>query len=526
MINICATVLAVLLSATYSVILGKSDKIVKPGETIVLGCINGTDDTIWSYRRNINDNRITLMDALKVNPKYKEKVKLTSKGSAGEYCLNIINVSSQYEGVYYRFTNAQNSILQFNLAIEAAPDGLIILNKTTNGIIIETEDKMLNVTCQAIGGNTKGNIYWRNVSDFEPHFTELDEWPFAYLHFTTDYKHHKINLSCVVEHAMLIVPMVTSVIFNIRYKPKITISRYPAGVIKEGQGIQLECLDKSNPPKANITWVKDGIILSSDPIYEKTNMKTNDSGSYSCIVFNSLGKEVQEIVIFVNKRNGSYNDDFLDLKRFLCFGIFTLSFVLLVASAICNICIHLHCKKLSRVSSLTVNNDVSRVNIEMTDINNGYHTINEEDIRQEDNEDENQAEIQSTNDLSLIDFDGQSSELDADETGLRESNDYVNPYCTMIQDTVEVHIYKTSCARNSDSDNTAVNLNTELQRSQAHTQPSIQAHTQPSTQAHTQPFIQAHTQPSRQAQGTSITQAWTQIRILVWNTATCTSHTA
>lgn len=91
-------------------------------------------------------------------------------------------------------------------------------------------------------------------------------------------------------------------------KPKISILRYPEGYIEEGHQMKLECLEKSNPPETNITWVKDGVILSSDPIFEKTNMKTNDSGNYSCIVFNSLGGELEYIVVFVNKSNGEYND--------------------------------------------------------------------------------------------------------------------------------------------------------------------------------------------------------------------------
>lgn len=102
--------------------------------------------------------------------------------------------------------------------LSAAPDDLIILNRTTDGIIIETEGQMLNITCQAIGGNTKGNIYWRNVFDFESQITEVDEWPFAYLHLITDYKHHGMNFSCVVEHEILSAEMVASVIFHVLCK--------------------------------------------------------------------------------------------------------------------------------------------------------------------------------------------------------------------------------------------------------------------------------------------------------------------
>lgn len=70
--------------------------------------------------------------------------------------------------------------------------------------------------------------------------------------------------------------------------------------------MKLECLEKSNPPKTNLTWVKDCKILSSDPSYEKTSMKTNDSGTYSCIVLNSLGKEQEDIIIYVKKGNDTF----------------------------------------------------------------------------------------------------------------------------------------------------------------------------------------------------------------------------
>ncbi|CAG2219684.1 unnamed protein product [Mytilus edulis] len=286
--------------------LGKAKQDRKNRRNYFLGCINNTDYTICSHRKKNKVEENTIMENLEFGPGYENRVKLTNKRSAGEYCLTIINVSSQDEGFYRCYTENQNSILQFNLSIEAAPDDLVILNRTTDKIITETEGQMLNLTCQAIGGNTKGKIYWRNVSDFEPHFTEVDAWPFAYLHFAADYKHNKMNLSCVVEHDMLSAQMVASVVLNIRYKPKITFSRYLVGDIEEGQDMKLECLDESNPPKTNLTWRKDGIILSYDSIYTKSNMKTNDSGNYSCIVINSLGEELQDIIILVIKGNDTH----------------------------------------------------------------------------------------------------------------------------------------------------------------------------------------------------------------------------
>lgn len=71
------------------------------------------------FRRNINYEHITLTHSLAVNPNYKDKLKWTFKGSVGEYCLNIINVSSQDEGFYSCFSPGQMiSNLQFELSIE------------------------------------------------------------------------------------------------------------------------------------------------------------------------------------------------------------------------------------------------------------------------------------------------------------------------------------------------------------------------------------------------------------------------
>ncbi|XP_063399656.1 sialic acid-binding Ig-like lectin 11 [Mytilus trossulus] len=190
-----------------------------------------------------------------------------------------------------------------------APKDVIILNKHTDGIISQTEGQMLNITCQAIGGNTKGNISWINVSDISSNFTELIKWPFVYLSFTTDYKHHRKKLACGVAHALLSGHMEESVTINVLYRPKISIKRHPVNELTEGQQIKLECLDTSNPSKTNITWEKSGIILSSKPIYEKNNIDTNDSGIYICIVFNSLGHEQENISILVNKRKDTYNSD-------------------------------------------------------------------------------------------------------------------------------------------------------------------------------------------------------------------------
>lgn len=96
-----------------TVILGAEDKIVKLGETIVLGCITDANSIIWSYRNNSIDESITLMEKSAVNPEYTNKLTFVDK-----HCLQIINFSSQDEGIYSCYKLKQKSSIHLNLQIE------------------------------------------------------------------------------------------------------------------------------------------------------------------------------------------------------------------------------------------------------------------------------------------------------------------------------------------------------------------------------------------------------------------------
>lgn len=146
---------------------------------------------------------------------------------------------------------------------------------------------------------------------------------------------------------------------------------------------------------------------------------------------------------------------FLGQQSFLGFGILTVSFILLVVSVICNILINLHCKKLSREPFETDENDISRERIGMTETDNGYHTIIENNIRPENFEMGHSSEMTSTN-MQLMDVSGIQFETSFGENEQQvEEDDYLHPYCTVMPNTVEVHEYQavTSGLRELDSTN-------------------------------------------------------------------------
>lgn len=126
------------------------------------------------------------------------------------------------------------------------------------------------------------------------------------------------------------------------------------------------------------------------------------------------------------------------MKSVLCFGVLTISFLFLCASVICNIFIHVYCKKLTKVPFETDETEITRDGLELTDIHNEYHTINEDNFQLEEIETEISSTFHESLDFSDVQFDRAVS--DRNDPPI-EGDDYLHPYCTTMQNTVDVHEY-------------------------------------------------------------------------------------
>lgn len=117
-----------------------------------------------------------------------------------------------------------------------------------------------------------------------------------------------------------------------------------------------------------------------------------------------------------------------------------------MTSIICNICIHRYYKKIARVSFETDGNNITEEGMEMIETENAYHTINEEHIRLNDTETENPNELRSSfrEILNVSDVTLPAAASSRIEQ-LVEEEDYLNPYCTMMQNTIDVHEYRVFC---------------------------------------------------------------------------------
>ncbi|CAC5411779.1 unnamed protein product [Mytilus coruscus] len=248
----------------------------------------------------------------------------------------------------------------------------------------------------------------------------------------------------------------------------INVNRYPRGNVIEGQGVLFVCQSFSRKTANNYSWTKNGIIVSNTSFMVIENVTQDDNGNYTCRMKNKQRYVTKNELLIINpSRCTAYLTEthgFLLMKRFLGFGIFLVLFVFLVAFVIGNIFIHLYCKKLKRGPLESDAHDISRERIEITEADNGYHTINEDNFRVEDTEIENQSEITSSiraMDIAEVQFPGAAS--GGNELQIEE-DDYLHPYCTMMQNAIEMHEYKSTVPGVVERDGPNVVLNRKLGR--------------------------------------------------------------
>ncbi|CAG2195345.1 unnamed protein product [Mytilus edulis] len=253
------------------------------------------------------------------------------------------------------------------------------------------------------------------------------------------------------------------------FEEDIDINRYPSGNVIEGQSVLLICQSISRRTTNNYSWTKNGITLSYSSSLVLENITQNDNGNYTCRMKNEESCFTKNELLIVNPLSCTTcvtePHGLQLLKRFLGIGYFILPFVVLVVTVFCNISIHLYCKKLNKVTFETDENEISQEGIEMEEVDHGYHTINEDNFRIEDTGIENQSEIASSVRASNI----EEAPLPVPASGsneqqIEEEDDYLHPYCTVMQNTVEIHEYKGIVPGIVEHDGSDEVLNQELER--------------------------------------------------------------
>uniref|UniRef100_A0A3B4CCU7 Ig-like domain-containing protein n=1 Tax=Pygocentrus nattereri TaxID=42514 RepID=A0A3B4CCU7_PYGNA len=116
---------------------------------------------------------------------------------------------------------------------------------------------------------------------------------------------------------------------RVRYPPKnVSVSISPSGEIVEGRSVNLTCRSDGNPPVKNYTWFKGSTSVGEGKTYSIPNIRSVDSGEYTCQSRNDHG-ERRSTSVYLNvtcklmlrysvkfKRNS--NTKILFFKFFIC----------------------------------------------------------------------------------------------------------------------------------------------------------------------------------------------------------------
>ncbi|XP_037399224.1 B-cell receptor CD22-like [Pygocentrus nattereri] len=109
------------------------------------------------------------------------------------------------------------------------------------------------------------------------------------LHLQTVSSEDAGSYSCAVEGSQHLRSTAHSL--RVRYPPKnVSVSISPSGEIVEGISVTLTCSSDANPPEKIYTWFKRSASIGEGKTYSIPNIRSEDSGEYTCQSLNDLGE--------------------------------------------------------------------------------------------------------------------------------------------------------------------------------------------------------------------------------------------
>ncbi|XP_064602372.1 hemicentin-2-like isoform X2 [Liolophura sinensis] len=264
------------------------------GEDVILQCAYSSNDSpiiLWQH-----------------GPKLLFAGQIRQQGVSDRYSL--VNASDlKITGVTlgdsgsYTCTPSGVTAVQATVTVLVAP-GVpeITLDGSTSPL---TEGASLTLTCNSTGGNPSPTLVWKRNGQ-EVNAGPTTKGPNAgdpasrQLTRQLDWTDHLATYTCeAVNEVNQAQPASKSQTLQVRYSPRITFGSYNPYRILEGASVTLTCEVSAFPTNGmTFKWEKDGVRLPQIsnallfPRVEKT-----DSGTYTCFVFNGIGKEKNESIL-------------------------------------------------------------------------------------------------------------------------------------------------------------------------------------------------------------------------------------
>ncbi|CAF0944414.1 unnamed protein product [Rotaria sordida] len=261
----------------------------------------------WKKFRFDDDNLIISINGKipKIFEKFYQTI-LTNQSSS----LEIFHVNKQDSTIYICQTFETQTILcQYNLVVLIKPEApLLTINKEN----IE-EYQTVTLTCSSLNGNPPPQYTWHRNNIL---LTSLNEQVITtenssiYTLNVTRFDNN-IKYECHIWNQALTIPLRIEQYLHVKYRPYVKILeettifsseqnhiRKIIGIEREQQN--LTCHYDANPSPTSIYWLMNGTtIVSREKVVYIPRLKSEQSGIYTCIVENSIGKVNQSIYLDV-----------------------------------------------------------------------------------------------------------------------------------------------------------------------------------------------------------------------------------
>ncbi|XP_037399341.1 B-cell receptor CD22-like isoform X6 [Pygocentrus nattereri] len=148
-----------------------------------------------------------------------------------------------------------------------------------------TEGQTADLTCKTTCSLTDPTFIWyKNGHPLTKKTIKNNQ-----LHLQTVSSEDAGSYSCAVEGSQDLRSTAHSL--RVRYPPKnISVSISPSGEIVEGSSVTLTCSSDANPHEKNNTWFKGSTPVGEGKTYSIPNIRSEDSGEYTCQSRNDLGE--------------------------------------------------------------------------------------------------------------------------------------------------------------------------------------------------------------------------------------------
>ncbi|XP_023818336.1 cell adhesion molecule 1 isoform X4 [Oryzias latipes] len=276
---------------------------VVEGDTAIISCrVKNNDDSVIQL---LNPNRQTIYFR-DMRPLKDSRFQLVNF-SDNELRVSLSNVSLSDEGRYV-------CQLYTDPPQEAYADITVLI--PPGNPIIEARDEVLSegneteMTCSAMSSKPAAAIRWMKGDKELPGKPKVQlTYDKMYtvtsrLTFTVNKEDDGMPVICIVDHPA-VKDFRAQKYLEVQYKPEVKIAvRFPQGLTREGENLELTCQAKGKPQPHRVNWLKvdddvpsHAIIAGADLYIENLNKSYN--GTYRCVASNSLGESYDDYILYV-----------------------------------------------------------------------------------------------------------------------------------------------------------------------------------------------------------------------------------